>query len=115
MGHDGIWSFELGSAYGWESIGTLFLKDGRAIGGGRNHYSLGTYNVKDDTVVMHIEITQYGKKRTLFGLQVEKLSVDVEAQLNHDQAMLGHATTSEHEEYAIYVRFIRRGDEKAPN
>ena len=42
---DGIWSCELGSAYGWESIGTLFLIGGSVTGGGRNHYSLGTYNM----------------------------------------------------------------------
>lgn len=107
---DGIWSCELGSAYGWESIGTLFLIDGSVTGGGRNHYSLGTYNVKGENVRMHIDITQYGKKRTLFGQQNEKLSVDVDATLGHDKAMTGHATISEHEEYAIYVRFIRRGD-----
>lgn len=112
MSLDGIWSCELGSTYGWESIGTLILKDGSAMGGGRNHYSLGTYNVKDDGIVMHIEITQYGKKRSLFGQQTEKLSVDVDAQLEHDMAMLGHATISGHEEYAIYVRFIRRADEQ---
>jgi hypothetical protein len=108
---DGIWSCELGNAYGWGSIGTLFLKDGRVTDGGRNHYSLGTYNVKDDDFTMHIEITQYGKKRTLFGQQNEKVSVDVDAKLGHDKVMIGHATISEHEEYAIYVRFIHRGDE----
>ena len=57
MSLDGVWSSDIGGAYGWEPIGTVFLKDGRLMGGGRNHYSIGTYKEKGDgAIVFHIDI-----------------------------------------------------------
>jgi len=106
---NGIWSWELGSSYGWEAIGALFLRDGCFQGGGRNHYSLGTYKVKGDEAVFRIELNQYGKKRTLFGQNSEQVCVTVKARLD-DGKMIGEATLPGHSEYGICVRFRRRAD-----
>jgi hypothetical protein len=110
MSLEGIWSSDIGGAYGWEPIGTMFLKAGRMKGGGRNHYSLGTYEEKGDgTIVFHIDINQFGKQRALFGQKSEKLSIVVTARQDGDK-MIGEATMPEHAEYGIAVRFKRRGD-----
>jgi len=113
MNLNGIWSSELGGAYGWEPVGTLFLKDGHITGGGRNHYSTGTYKTKNDGAVLHIEINQFGKKRALFGQKSDKVRVVVKAKRDGDR-MIGEATLPgalpEHTHYGICVRFKRRAD-----
>ena len=109
MSLNGIWSCELGGAYGWEPIGTLFLQDGHVEGCGRNHYTLGTYEAKGDGAVFHIELNQFGKKRTLFGQKSEQVSVVVKAKWDHEK-LIGEATLPGHRQYGIFVRFKRRAD-----
>ncbi len=110
MSLDGIWSSDIGGAYGWEPIGTAFLKDGHLQGGGRNHYSIGTYKEQDDgTIIFNIEINQFGEQRTLFGRKTAKLSIVVTARLDGDK-MLGEAMMAGYSEYGIAVRFKRRGE-----
>lgn len=107
---NGIWSSELGGPYGWEPNSTLYLKDGQLHGGGRNHYSLGSYKITEQTVVMRINVTQYGKKRALFGQKSEQVNIEVKAALDGER-MVGEATIPGHDVYGIYMRFIRRADE----
>ncbi|MEA2080774.1 MAG: hypothetical protein U9P00_13155 [Pseudomonadota bacterium] len=109
MNLNGIWSSDLGGVYGWEPIGTMFLKDGHITGGGRNHYTVGTYKTKGDSAVFHMEIAQYGKKRALFGQKSEQVCVVVKARRNGDK-MIGEAPLPGHMEYGLCVRFKRRGD-----
>ena len=52
MSLDGIWTLEFYGAFGWESAGVLILEKGRALGGGNNHYSRGTYALENDTVLI---------------------------------------------------------------
>ena len=112
MSINGIWSSEIGGAYGWEAIGTAFLEDGRLRGGGGNHYSVGRYEEQaDGSVVFHIDISQFGKKRTLFGRKSENLPIEVRAHLNDEGTlMLGEATVPGYSEYGIAVRYKKRGE-----
>jgi len=111
MNLNGIWSNELGGAYGWEAIGTLFFKDGHIMGGGRNHYATGTYKTKADGVVLHIEINQFGEKRALFGQKSDRVCIVIKAKCDHDK-MIGEASLSKKEpvkeHYSLCVRFKRR-------
>jgi hypothetical protein len=113
MNLNGIWSNELGGAYGWEAIGTLFFKDGHITGGGRNHYATGTYKTKGDDAVLHIKINQFGEKRALFGQKSDQVCVDVKAKHDGDR-MIGeaslHKAPSGKEHYSLCVRFKRRAD-----
>ncbi len=113
MNLNGIWSIELGGAYGWEAIGTLFLKDGHILGGGRNHYSTGIYKTKDKGAEFHIEINQYGDKRALFGQKNEQVCVVVKAKRDGDK-MIGEATLppaqSGKMHYGLSIRLKRRAD-----
>ena len=109
MNLNGIWSSELGGPYGWEPVGTMFLKEGHMTGSGRNHYTIGTYRAKGDSVVFHFEYNQFGKKRALFGQKSEQVSVVVKAKRDGD-TMIGEATLPGHTEYGICVRFKRRAD-----
>ena len=110
MSLDGIWSSDIGGAYGWEPIGTVFFLSGQVQGGGRNHYAIGTYEEQGNgIVVFHIEINQFGKQRTLFGRKAEKLAIVVTAKRDGDR-LLGEAMMEGHSEYGIAVCFKRRGD-----
>lgn len=113
MNINGIWSIELGGAYGWEPIGTLYLRDGRIMGGGRNHYSTGKYKTKENGIVLHIEINQYGEKRALFGKKSERVCVYVKANWDGNN-MVGEATLPpaqiERFHYGLCIRLMRRAD-----
>lgn len=110
MSINGVWSSDIGGAYGWEAIGTVFLEKGRVLGGGRNHYSSGTYKEKDDgSISLDLEINQFGKKRALFGQKNDKLSIRITARRDGDK-IIGEATTPGHSEYGIAVRFKKRGE-----
>lgn len=111
MSINGVWSSEIGGAYGWEAIGTAFLEDGRLIGGGRSHYSFGNYKEEaDGCITFHIEFNQFGEKRALFGRQSDNLSIVVKARQDDDpKLILGEATMPGHSEYGIAVRFKKRG------
>ena len=67
MSIDGIWTLEFYGAFGWESAGVLILEKGRALGGGNNHYSRGTYTLANDTVLITVEVDYFGTPRTMFG------------------------------------------------
>jgi hypothetical protein len=111
MNLNGIWSNELGGAYGWEPIGTLFLKDGHITGGGRNHYALGTYKTRKDGAVLHIEINQFGEKRALFGQKSDQVRISIKAK-GDSEKLTGEATLqkpqSDKNHYSLCVRFKRR-------
>ncbi|HHH42587.1 MAG TPA: hypothetical protein ENK49_00470 [Gammaproteobacteria bacterium] len=111
MSIDGVWSSDIGGAYGWEAIGTIFFEKGRLLGGGRNHYSSGRYREKPDgSITFHLDFNQFGKKRALFGRKSEHLSIDIKARLNEKgNTILGEATMPGHSEYSIAVRFRKRG------
>jgi len=112
MSVDGVWSSDIGGAYGWEAIGTVFFENGRLLGGGRNHYSSGSYREKPDGHIrFHLDINQFGKKRALFGRKSEQLSIDIRARLDEKgKTILGEATMPERPEYSIAVRFRKRGE-----
>jgi len=109
MSINGIWGTDICGAYGWEPISTVFLENGRFIGGGRNHYSCGHYKEKaDGSVVFKIIYNQFGQKRPLFGQKSDKLSLVIKARRDGD-VILGVATTSKGSELGITVRFKKRG------
>jgi len=109
MSINGVWGTDICGAYGWEPISTVFLENGRYMGGGRNHFSFGHYKEKaDGSIVFEIEYNQFGKKRPLFGKKESKLSLVIKARRDGDE-ILGQATTPEHSELGITVRFKKRG------
>lgn len=109
MSINGIWSTDIGGAYGWEAIGMVFLKDGQVTGGGRYHYTIGSYKESSDgTILLEIQVTQFGNKRALFGQKKGQLKMVVTAQLSGEK-ILGEATMPAHSEYGIPVRFKKRG------
>jgi hypothetical protein len=81
----GLWTSEMYGLQGWENVGVLILNDGHALGGGRHHYSIGTYNVSGENFSMSLAITYHGPARTLFGSSDKKLSLNVDGQVEGNQ------------------------------
>lgn len=68
MNVDGIWYIEIFGLYGWESIGVLLLSHGNVMGGGDNHYSVGSYTLSKDSITISMSLNYKKEKmRTLFG------------------------------------------------
>ena len=76
----GIWAIEVASLYGWESRGILILGTAKEYitGGGRNHYSIGTYDLSGDDVKITLDLHFYGQPLVLFGAQEKNISLVLE-------------------------------------
>ena len=87
MSLEGLWTTEFYGLNGWENAGVLTLRDGHVLGGGRHHYSNGTYNSSGEDFSMSLAITYHGPPRTLFGSSDKNLSINVEGQIEGDEIL----------------------------
>jgi hypothetical protein len=82
MSLDGIWVVEIAGVYGWERISTAFMEKGRYLSGSASMFSQGTYVSNGNKVKIKLQITQLGKKRTIFGEKRKRISLVMTAK--HD-------------------------------
>ena len=76
---DGIWAVEIYGVYGWESSGVLIFEGERILGGGNNHFSVGTCKTSTEGEIhFSLFVKYHGRIRTLFGESREKFSVNFE-------------------------------------
>lgn len=88
---DGVWTTEFHGVFGWESTGFMMFKKGRVLGGGRNHYSKGTYSQSGKKVKIEVVLDYFGEPRTLFGEKLRAFSVVFKGTLK-GKRILGTAT-----------------------
>ena len=69
MSCEGIWKVEIKGPYGWESIATAFMKDGKYLGASASHYSVGRYKEDGDNLELLVKLRQYANLRTVFGIK----------------------------------------------
>ena len=50
MNVEGVWKVELLGPYGWESLSTAFIENGRYLSASQDHYTLGRYEVDGDRI-----------------------------------------------------------------
>ena len=76
MSCEGVWKVEMKGPYGWETIATAFMKNGKYLGASTNHYSVGSYKQDGDDLEISMNVTQYGDVRPVFGRKhAKKLQV----------------------------------------
>ena len=109
MSIEGLWTTEIHGQDGWENAGVLVLRDGHALGGGRQHYSIGTYDCPGEDFSMSLAITYHGTPRTLLGSADKTLSIKVDGQLQGDQ-ILGSAFRVESPKLSLAFRLTKRSD-----
>ncbi len=78
MSLNGVWSLEIAGIYGWERVSTVFLEDGRYLGGGATHFSQGRYTVDKKKIKISIHMIQHGlQKRMVFGKRRSNLYTEI--------------------------------------
>jgi hypothetical protein len=55
MSCEDAWSVEIMGSFGWERTATVFMENGKYLGAGANHYSVGSY--KQDGDDLEISLT----------------------------------------------------------
>ena len=84
MSYDGIWSIQIASDLGWQTLGVLVLENGRALGGGDRAYSRGTYEATGAKIRMSLHVNYYRSPRTLFGVKDKAIELSVVGERLHD-------------------------------
>ena len=110
MSAEGVWKVEMKCPFGWGKLETAFLENGRYVAASVDHYSTGTYAVDGDTFTADIQITQYGKVRTIFGSKKKKLSLRLEAKIKKTDRLVGNANPSKGKDFDMKVRLTHLGD-----
>ena len=110
MSIDGVWKAEWKGPYGWEKVGTVFLQNGSYLGASTDHFSTGSYTVDGDVVTADIQVTQYGKVRSVYGVKKRQLNQRVEAKIKEEGKIVGKSNASEGKKYDVKVRLTRLGD-----
>lgn len=78
MAIEGLWTSEFYGLHGWENTGVLILQNGHILGGGRNHYSTGTYKTSDKDISLSVGINYHSKPRVLFGSSNKQVPLQFE-------------------------------------
>ena len=85
MSLNGIWKTEMLGPYGWESMATAFLEDGKYEAASENHYVVGNYEVSDNRVEMSAIGVQHGKARSLFGKKKKQMDLEFKGDIDGDR------------------------------
>lgn len=109
MSIDGLWTSEIYGLHGWENTGVLVLKSGQAFGGGRNHYSVGTYTLSGNDVGISIDIIYHGTPRTLFGSSDATLSLQLDGR-HGGELIEGSIFRKDNLKQTLSVRLTKRAD-----
>ena len=85
MGAEGIWKVEVLASYGWESVSTAFLENGRYLGASQDHYVIGRYEVDGDRIRVEGVSNAHGDALNLFGVTDKQLAMTFNGVIDGDQ------------------------------
>jgi hypothetical protein len=105
---DGIWKVEMLGPYGWESISTAFLENGRYLASSQDHYAVGRYAVDGNHVKMTTTTHSHGQMRTMFGVEDPQVELSFEGEINGDH-ISGQAEDRQGK-YSVTFRATRLAD-----
>jgi hypothetical protein len=109
MSIEGLWTGELYGLQGWENSGVIVFDSGRALGGGRHHFSVGTYDVSGNDVRVTVDLEYHGTPRTLFGSSERKISLEFVGQAA-DSVIEGSVSRPESPKHSLMFRLTKRAD-----
>ena len=108
MSVNGIWKIEMLGPYGWESVSTAFLEDGRYLGSSQDHYSVGSYVVTGSQVKMTAATHSHGQVRTMFGAREPQMELSFDGEISGDH--ISGQAEDKAEKYSITFRATRLAD-----
>ena len=106
MSVEGVWKVDMKCPFGWKTLETAFLKDGRYLAASLDHYSSGSYEVNGDTLTADIQVVQYGDVRKIFGSKKKSFSHRLEAKIRTDGKIVGKADSGEGKKHNAKARLI---------
>jgi len=106
---EGIWTTEIMGLFGWETTGVVMLEKGRAMDGGNNHYSVGTYESSGNKIHISLCVEYHGTPRTLFGASDKIMKVELEGTIR-DGVIEGNAHRVDKPKQKIAYKLTRRAD-----
>ena len=109
MSLDGIWGIEILGLFGWETTGILVLENGRIIGGGNHHYSIGEYRQEGDDLNLSVSVTYHGAPRTLFGATDRVLNIVATLKAD-EQSMQGLAHRVDRPDNTMRCQLTKQAD-----
>ena len=104
MSVEGVWKVEMKCPFGWGTLETAFLKNGRYTAASADHYSTGSYEVDGDTFSADIQITQYGKVRKILGSKKDQFSHHLEATIRKEGKLVGKTNAGDGKKHNAKVR-----------
>jgi hypothetical protein len=101
--------------YGWETIATAFLQEGRYLAASADHYTIGGYEVVGDTFIADLWATQPGKVRSVYGSKKKRVHISIEARIKSGRTkkadkIVGSSRPSVGKDFDVRVRLVRVGD-----
>ena len=108
MSVNGIWKVEMLGPYGWESMSTAFLEDGRYLSSSQDHYAVGQYKLNGKKIKITAVMHSHGKVRTMFGARNPLMKLSFEGAVSGDQ-ISGQAEDKKNK-YSIGFRATRLAD-----
>ena len=109
MAVDGIWTTELLGLFGWETTGILVLDNGRVIGGGNHHYSVGKYQSNGEDVTFSVSVEFHGTPRPIFGATDRSLSVEGNLRVD-GEVMEGTIYRADKPDQTVAYRLTKRSE-----
>jgi len=85
MSVNGIWKIEMLGPYGWESVATAFLEDGRYLSSSQDNYSVGSYVLTGSQVKMTTVTHSHVGGRTMFGVNDPQMELSFGGEVRGDQ------------------------------
>lgn len=115
MSVEGVWQVQMLGPYGWETMATAFLQDGRYRAASAEHYTTGKYRVVGDEFTANLCAIQIGKARSVFGSKKKRISISIEGRIKAGREkkadkITGSSVPSVGKDFDVRVRLIRLGD-----
>ena len=109
MNIEGIWTIEIYGLYGWERKGILVLEDGRIVGGGNAHYTMGSYELTGQQFNARMKLHYYVATPVLFGEAADEITLILEGMLKKE-VISGSIGRPDKPEQELPVRMLKRMD-----
>jgi len=87
----------------------LILQNGHILGGGRHHYSTGTYKTSDKDIGLSVEIKYHSKPRVLFGSSNKQVSLEFEGK-RRGETIEGNVHRAGNSRQTLLFRLTKRAE-----
>ena len=107
MSFEGVWQLEVLGPYGWQEIGTAFLRNGQYLAAGGDYHALGSYQEDGDKFIADVKSTQHGKVPTVFGETKKHVKARIEGEMKEPDKITGTLYPPKNRNYDLKLRMTR--------